>query len=257
MLRPAEEPNTAMAVEHARFPTPEHPCAYLAGKPAMLEVRLLTEVTPAEMEHMVVRGWRRFGPEYFRPICRGCDECVSLRVAVRDFRVSKSQRRVVRKCEGVEIEIRQPSADAERLALYLKWHHSREKASGWQENLLDEETYRRQFCFPHACVREMSYRIDGRLVGVGLVDEMPRSISSTYFFFDPDYGHLSLGVFSALCEISLAMQLGKEFVYYGYRVEGCKSLTYKSAFRPHELLRARPADTEVANWYAERGMAAG
>ena len=42
-----------MAVEHARFPTPEHPCAYLPGVPAMLDVRLLTDVTPSETEHLV------------------------------------------------------------------------------------------------------------------------------------------------------------------------------------------------------------
>src|SRR5581483_4512526 len=83
-----------MAVEHARFPTPEHACAYLEGRPAMLDVRLLTDVSPEETEYLVERGWRRFGPEYFRPICRGCEACVSLRVPVARFRFTKSQRRV-------------------------------------------------------------------------------------------------------------------------------------------------------------------
>jgi arginine-tRNA-protein transferase len=237
-----------MAVEHARFPTPEHPCAYLAGLPAMLEVRLLTDVSPAETEHLIERGWRRFGPEYFRPICRGCAECVSLRVSAREFRFSKSQRRVVRKCQKVTVQIGTPRAEADRVALYHKWHSAREVSCGWQENPLDEEGYRRQFCFPHACGREMTYWFDGRLVGVGLVDEMPDSISSTYFFFDPDVAHLSLGVYSALCEISLALQLGKAYVYFGYRVAACRSLTYKSGFRPHELLHGRPGEGEAARW---------
>jgi arginine-tRNA-protein transferase len=237
-----------MAVEHARFPTPEHPCAYLLGKPAMLEVRLLTDVSPEETEHLIERGWRRFGPEYFRPICLGCFECVSLRVPVRQFHFSKSQRRVVRRCEKVSVEIRPPRADAARVSLYHKWHSAREERCGWQENPLDEEGYRRQFCFPHLCGREMSYWADGKLVGVGLVDEMPESLSSTYFFFDPDYAKLSLGVYSALCEISLALQLGKSYVYFGYRVAGCKSLTYKSAFRPHELLLGRPGEGDVTEW---------
>jgi arginine-tRNA-protein transferase len=243
-----------MAVEHARFPTPEHPCAYLAGKPAMLEVRLLTDVSPEETEHLVERGWRRFGPEYFRPICKGCIECISLRVPSREFRFSKSQRRVVRKCEKVKVEIGAPRADAERVALYHKWHAAREASCGWQENPLDEEGYRRQFCFPHACGREISYWAGGRLVGVGLVDEMPRSISSTYFFFDPDFADLSLGVYSALCEISLSIQLGKAYVYFGYRVAACRSLTYKSSFRPHELLVGRPAESEEAVWVVADGQ---
>jgi arginine-tRNA-protein transferase len=240
-----------MAVEHARFPTPEHPCAYLPGKPAMLEVRLLTDVSPEETEHLVERGWRRFGPEYFRPICRGCDECVSLRVAVREFRFTKSQRRVVRRCAHLRVELGAPQSGADRVALYRKWHTAREAACGWQENPLDEEGYRRQFCFPHASGREMSYWDGTRLVGVGLVDEMPASISSTYFFFDPDFARLSPGVYSALCEISLARQLGKDYVYFGYRVSACKSLVYKSGFRPHELLVGRPEEGERAVWVGE------
>jgi arginyl-tRNA--protein-N-Asp/Glu arginylyltransferase len=244
-----------MAVEHARFPTPEHPCAYLAGLPAKLDVRLLTDVSPEETERLIERGWRRFGPEYFRPICRGCIECISLRVPVREFHISKSQRRVARRCARVRVEIGSPRADAERVALYRKWHSAREQTCGWQENPLDEEGYRRQFCFPHSCGREMSYWIGERLAGVGLVDQMPESISSTYFYFDPDYSRLSLGVFSALCEISLAARLGKSYLYFGYRVLGCKSLVYKSGFRPHELLAGRPEEGESPVWVRNRAPA--
>ena len=88
-------------------------------------------------------------------------------------------------------------------------------------------------------------------MGVGLVDEMPTSISSTYFFFDPEFGRLSLGVFSALCEISLGVQLGKSYIYFGYRVMGCKSLIYKSEFRPHELSLGRPDEAESTVWVSE------
>ena len=214
----------------------------------MLDVRLLTDVTPEETEGLVERGWRRFGPEYFRPMCSGCDECVSLRVAVGDFRPSKSQRRVARRCAGVKVLVGRPRTDGARVELYGRWHAAREAARGWQENALDEEAYRRQFCFPHVCGREMTYWVDGRLAGVGLVDEMPGSISSTYFFFDPVYGGLSLGVYSALCEIAWARSMGKGYVYLGYRVAGCGSLVYKSGFRPHELLVGRPEEGEAARW---------
>lgn len=136
-----------MAIEHARFVTPEHPCAYLPGRPAMLDVRLLTEISPVETEWFIERGWRRFGPEYFRPVCAGCDQCISLRVAVRDFQPSKSQRRAARKCAGLEVRIATPGVDEERVALYRKWHASREAACGWGENSLEREDYHRQFCF--------------------------------------------------------------------------------------------------------------
>ena len=37
------------------------------------------------------------------------------------------------------------------------------------------------------------YRIDGKLVAVGVVDVLPLSLSSKYFFWDPEYAFLSLG----------------------------------------------------------------
>ena len=237
-----------MALEHARFPTPQHPCSYLPGRLAVQDVRLLTDVSPEETEHLVERGWRRFGPEYFRPVCVGCEECVSLRVPVQEFAASRSQRRVVRKCADVEVTVSAPTVNEERLVLYQKWHESREEACGWNENRLTGEEYAQQFCFPHVCGREMCYRLGGRLMGVGLVDLMPRSISSIYFYYDPDFASLSPGMFSALCEILFARQMGKEFVYFGYRVAGCRSVAYKSAYRPHELLTGRPGDEEKPVW---------
>ena len=218
------------------------------GWPAMLEVRLLTDVSPEETEQLVERGWRRFGPGVFpadMPAVRGVCIAAGAGEGVPVKQEPAAGGAEVQRGEG---GMGTPRADAERVELYRKWHEAREAACGWQENPLDEEGYRRQFCFPHACGREMTYWVEGRLAGVGLVDEMPRSVSSTYFFFDPDFGRLSLGVYSALCEISLALQLGKSYVYFGYRVNGCKSLMYKSQFRPNELLLERPEEGDEAEW---------
>ena len=75
-----------------------HPCAYLPGERASLEVRVMLDVTPPEMDALLERGWRRFGPIYFRPACAACAECVSLRVPAERFAPSKSQRRAARAC---------------------------------------------------------------------------------------------------------------------------------------------------------------
>lgn len=37
-----------------------------------------------------------------------------------------------------------------------------------------------------------------KLIAVGVLDILPRCVSSVYFFYDPDYSFLSLGVYSAL-----------------------------------------------------------
>ncbi|MEO1234138.1 MAG: hypothetical protein AAFZ18_35110, partial [Myxococcota bacterium] len=45
------------------------PCAYLPDRLATLEYRLLLDVTGPELDAILERGWRRFGPAYFRPAC--------------------------------------------------------------------------------------------------------------------------------------------------------------------------------------------
>ena len=37
------------------------PCAYLPEQRAALDVRLMLDVTPAELDALLSRGWRRFG----------------------------------------------------------------------------------------------------------------------------------------------------------------------------------------------------
>jgi arginine-tRNA-protein transferase len=40
--------------------------------------------------------------------------------------------------------------------------------------------------------------LDGRIIAVAVLDLLPRCLSSKYFFYDPDYDHLTLGTYSAL-----------------------------------------------------------
>src|SRR5579883_2475337 len=130
------------------------PCSYLPGELASLEVRLMLDVTPEELDWLLERGWRRFGPMYFRPACSACDECVSLRIPVARFAPSKSQRRAARACARLRREVDRPQVNDERLALYAKWHADREASRGWDENPTTRARYKMEFAFPHPCARE-------------------------------------------------------------------------------------------------------
>jgi arginine-tRNA-protein transferase len=218
------------------------PCSYLPGEAASLDVRVMVDVSPDEMEALLARGWRRFGPMYFRPSCLACTECVSLRVAVEGFEPSKSQRRAARGAERLRRVVGPPRVDDVRLALYAKWHAHREDARGWDPNPETRERYALEFAFPHPCAREAAFYDDAapggpRLVGLGIFDETPRALSAAFFFFDPAYGDLSLGTVNVLGLVEDARATGRPHVYLGYRVTGCASLAYKARFRPHELLR--------------------
>ena len=65
-------------------------CAYLSDRQASLEYRLMVNVSGEELEVLLLRGWRRFGPAYFRPACKLCSRtarsrapCGSMQAAAR------------------------------------------------------------------------------------------------------------------------------------------------------------------------------
>lgn len=226
-----------------RFVEPPRACAYLPQRRASLEVCLMLDVTEQEMDRLLERGWRRFGPIYFRPACATCAECVSLRVDVTRFVPSKSQRRAARACSKLRRVVSDPKVDDARLSLYGRWHAGRERSRGWAPNPQTQERYSLELAFAHPCAREAAYyddAADGRLVGIGLFDATPHAYSAAFFFHDPDYARMSLGTANVLGLLQDARETGRRHVYLGYRVEDCASLHYKAAFRPHELLAERP-----------------
>uniref|UniRef100_A0A2P2K3Q5 Arginyl-tRNA--protein transferase n=1 Tax=Rhizophora mucronata TaxID=61149 RepID=A0A2P2K3Q5_RHIMU len=85
------------------------------------------------------------------------------------------------------------------------------------------------------------YVIDGQLVAVGVVDILPRCLSSKYLFWDPDFAFLSLGKYSALQEIGWVKENQihcptLQYYYLGYYIHSCSKMRYKAAYCPSELL---------------------
>lgn len=228
-------------------------CRYLADRQATTDTRIVVGDTADDLEGMLIRGWRRFGPVQFRPACATCGECVPLRIPVADFQPSRSQRRAARACAGLRVTIGAPRIDEERLALYRAWHGSREQMREWEPSDLDARDYRLQFAFPHPAARELAYYDDqpdlpARLVGLAICDETPRAWNATYFFYDPAYARRSIGVANILRQVDVARARGIHHVYLGFRVLGCQSMRYKAAFTPHELLEGRPGLGDEPVW---------
>ena len=234
-----------------RLVEPPRECSYLDGARASLEINVMLEVSPRELEALLARGWRRFGPMYFRPKCASCNECITLRIDVAQFAARKSQRRAAKNASRLRRIVSTPTVDEERLALYRKWHSQREVNKGWEPSDIDPERYAVDFAFPHPSAREAAFRDpnDGdRLVGLGIFDEMPGAMSAVYFFWDPELAPASLGVANVVTLVEEAREKGLGHVYLGYRVLGCPSLVYKASYRPHELLEGRPALEDTPIW---------
>ncbi|EAL73101.1 hypothetical protein DDB_G0269024 [Dictyostelium discoideum AX4] len=85
------------------------------------------------------------------------------------------------------------------------------------------------------------YRLDGKLVGVGVIDILPECLSSVYFFYDPDFNFLSLGKYSALNEIEWVQKVSQsipqlKYYYMGYYIHSCQKMKYKANYQPSQLL---------------------
>jgi len=77
----------------------------------------------------------------------------------------------------------------------------------------------------------------GRLVGACITDEQADGLSMVYSFFETDpEARAGLGTFIILDHIRRARATGLPYVYLGYWVKGSPRMTYKTKFRPLEIL---------------------
>lgn len=230
------------------------PCSYLSTETASLEYRLFHALAPEAVEHLLERGWRRFGTHLFRPTCVDCQKCVPIRVDVQHFKPSKSQRKIARRNQHIQVSFHEPGLTQQHINLYNLWHDDMTDRRGWSPQQTDPQDYAQGFLrgyFPS--LHELRYFADGELVGVGLIDVLPLSLSSAYFYHAPDWRQLGPGTFSLLCEIELAKSMGKSHLYLGYWIEDCSSMAYKNRFLPAETLQGSPADNSLPNWGAYCG----
>lgn len=224
-----------------RFLTPPGHCGYLPEQIWRLEYLLVHSISPEEYSKFLLRGWRRFGHELFRPRCPECSACRSLRVDVAAFLPSRSQRRNRQLNEGaVELRIDSPQIDEARLELYDRFHAHQNKTKGWpSQPRKNAENYVEAFVRNPIPTEEWTYWLGNRLVGVGFVDALPIGLSAIYFFHEPDERSRGLGIWNVLSCIEQARLRRLPHVYLGYYVAGCQSLEYKASFRPNETVDAR------------------
>ena len=88
------------------------------------------------------------------------------------------------------------------------------------------------------------YRIDGKLVAVGVLDLLPDCVSAVYFLYHESIHWLNPGKLGALREIALAREAGYRWWYPGYYVHNCAKMRYKIEYRPQYVL-----DPESLDWY--------
>lgn len=87
------------------------------------------------------------------------------------------------------------------------------------------------------------YRLDGKLVAVGVLDLLPQAVSAVYFMYDNSIHKHQPGKLGALREIALALEGGYRYWYPGYYIHSCPKMRYKIDYTPQYVL-----DPETLNW---------
>jgi len=181
-------------------------------------------------------GFRRSQTIAYRPACENCRACVSVRVKVDEFRLSKSLRRVLRRNPDISGSVVCTEPTAEQYALFRAYLDARHSDGGMADmTVLD---YSMMVEDSHVESRLLEYRaLDmGPLLGVCLTDVLADGLSMVYSFYAPEEEKRSLGTFMILDHIERARQLGLSHVYLGYWVKGSRKMAYKARFLPQERL---------------------
>lgn len=225
-------------------------CSYLPDRDQKTYYKMIDECDAQVCLALIQRGYRRFGKMYFRPICSDCTECQSIKTDVDNYEFSKSARRVLKKASHLKSYIQKPSLTKEHLKIFKKYHLHMNERKGWEYTETTPENYYHSFVTGHEDFGyEVLYFDEDILVAVDLIDILEDGISSIYFYYDPDYSHLSLGKFSLYKQIKFAKSLNKEWIYLGYYVEDCPSLSYKAEYKPYLTLKDRPEIDESCEWF--------
>lgn len=216
--------------------TTEDPCPYLPGRTSRTQCRQVFHFTPGEYEALLMAGWRKFGSVLYQPICPTCDACQPIRYPIAQLTLDRSQRRCLARNADLTVRFEAPTIDAQRLALYNRYHAEQQRRKGWPETDKSVEDYVNAFLENPVRGVEVSVWEGDSLRAIALTDITETIVSGVYHYHDLDHAHRGLGVFVMLQVFELARYLGKPWAHFGYWVADCPSLNYKARFRPCEAL---------------------
>lgn len=224
------------------FMTASAPCPYLPGQFERKVFANLPFSDGADVNDALTQaGFRRSQNIAYRPACEACIACVSVRIPVADFKLSRSRRRILARNADLSRDLVEAEATMEQFDLLRRYLSARHPGGGmtdmgWLDYVsMVEDTAVRTHLIEYRLPSEDDG--PGRLVGVCLTDLLHDGLSMVYSFFDPDLERRSLGRFAILDHLHQAETVGLPYVYLGYWVQGSPKMDYKAEFRPLEALR--------------------
>ncbi|MFC0268311.1 arginyltransferase [Kushneria aurantia] len=219
------------------FLTRPHDCSYLAEHEATtLFLDPEVAIDDSLYASLTLLGFRRSGAHLYRPHCRACSACQSVRIPVDAFRADRTQRRIELRNRDLSVTERPAHFEAEHYALFERY--IRERHADGDMYPASEAQYRAFLINDSGFSQLVEFRHEGQLLAVAAVDRLPHGLSAIYTFFDPDsrYKGRSLGSYAILWQIARARELGLPHLYLGYWIRDSRKMAYKTRFQPLEHL---------------------
>lgn len=206
-------------------------CSYLPDRQEQLLVILDPSCYSSnKFESLLGLGFRRSGNQIYRPHCPICSACSSVRVLADEFMPTKSQKRKLNKAKN-RFEVKYSQVEREQYyPLYSKYISLRHQDGSMYPP--DKSQFQSFLFCSWLTITFIELWDQENLVAVAVTDCMDNAISAIYTFFDPDYGHFSLGTVMILQQLKFAKQQHKQFVYLGYQIDECDKMKYKTQFLP-------------------------
>lgn len=215
------------------FLTSEHRCGYLPRRLARNLVVEPGQVDRGIYQQLIQHGFRRSGNYLYRPHCRGCRACQSLRIQPQAFMPNRSQRRVAQRNQDLTLKQRPFQYSSEHYRLFDRYVRNRHPGGGMDDT--SPAGYREFLAASWTDTRLWELRKDGRLVCVAVVDHLTAALSAVYTYYDPQLAHRSLGTYAILCQLAEARRQKFDWVYLGYLIDDCPHMAYKARFRPYQV----------------------
>ncbi len=217
------------------FLSQEHPCGYLDDEKAQsLFIHPGYPVSSSIYAQLIEQGFRRSGDEVYAPHCPHCSSCISVRLPVKKFKPSRSQKRCLSKNAATQVIVKPAVFEQAHYDMYLRYQAVRHSDSSMATASPDEYL---NFLGSSWCnTKFVEFSINNELAGVAVIDQFEQAWSAVYTFFEPKFNDYSLGVYAVLWQIEQVVRQQKEFLYLGFWIQACKKMAYKSDYQPLQLL---------------------
>ena len=209
-------------------------CPYLTGK---VEKRIATDITYNKTiyEELSINGFRRVENWMYRPVCDNCSACKSYRVDIKNFKLTKSLKRVLKNFEDFSYKLVNNNSTDEQFKIFKKYQLERHSGGSMSDMNIDEFSSMVETSPIKTLLMEFRDKFKN-LAGVILLDVNEKNLSAVYSFFDPKFNKLGLGNYMIIQSLLFGKSNKFKYLYLGYYIEGLSSMSYKSRFRPGQIL---------------------